>query len=167
MQVKDLLFGVPSDLPGLHDSENPFVHADALVGAQLTRVVVDVLGGTVGVLLELRQSSRLRGTTALLRVTGVTAQDWAGSASANRYTAWSITDAAVHQASGEVRVVVQCRPAGSLRIIGTSAEFLLLTAHPNRAVPLPADPGALLRFGVVDESTECDPLGAVHAPVAA
>lgn len=167
MQVKDVLFGVPSDLPALHDSENPFLDADALLDAQITRVVVDVLGGTVGVLLELRQSSRLRGTTAVLRVTGVVGQNWVGSASANRFTAWSITDATVHQAPGEVRVAVHCGPMGALHITGTSAAFLLLTAHPDLEVPLPADPGSLLRFGVVDESTECDPLGAVHARDAA
>lgn len=162
MQVRDLLFGVPSGLPPLADTEDPFADALALVDAQVTRVILDIPAGVVGVLLELRQSTRLRGTTALLRVTGAVRQEWTGSASANRFTAWSITDAAVDRDLTAIRIALHCLPAGSLHLTGTAADFVLLSARPDRTPPSSTDPAALLRFGVVDESTVCDPLGAAH-----
>lgn len=169
MKVNDLLIGDPSELPPLPSAENPFLHPDVLVDAQITRVIVDVLGGAVGVLLELRQSTRLRGNTALLRVTGVAQQNWIGSATANRYTAWSITNAAVHQTPHEVHVVADCLPVGTLRIVGTAADFTLLVAEALDVLPpdYRAAPSDLVRFGIADESSECDPLGTVRTPAAA
>jgi hypothetical protein len=168
MKVNDLLLGVPEDIPALPDAENPFLHADALVDAQITRIIVDVLGGAVGVLLELRRSTRLRGNTALLRVTGVAQQNWIGSTTANEFTAWSITGATVHQTSHEVHVTAQCLPVGTLRIVGTAADFTLLWAHALDAAPdFRAGARDLVRFGIANESTECDPVGAVHTRTAA
>ncbi|WP_431806675.1 hypothetical protein [Microbacterium paraoxydans] len=162
MQVKDLLLGVPSGLPGLADAENPFVDALALVDTQVTRVVVDVLGGTVGILLELRQAPRLRGTTGLLRVAGVVRQEWTGSAAANRFTGWTITDAVIERDLTEIRIDLHCLPAGSLHVTGSTADFVLLAARPDLTPPPPNDPEALRRFGEVDESAAADPLAAAH-----
>ena len=161
MKVNDLLIGAPCALPTLPDGENPFVNADALVDAQITRLVVDVLGGTVGVLLELRQSSRLRGNTALLRVTGVAQQNWICTRPANAFTAWSITGARVHQGEGEFHLVIDCLPVGTLRIVGAAADFALLEAASLGVAPpdYQSDPQALIRFGVADESTDVTPIG--------
>ncbi|MFK3676710.1 hypothetical protein ACI2IP_03205 [Microbacterium sp. NPDC090218] len=165
MNVNDLLVGVPSGLPALPDDENPFLHPDALIDAQITRVVVDVLGGSVGVLLELRQSSRLRGNTALLRVSGVAQQNWLCTRTANEFTAWSITGARVYQHEREFQLIIDCLPVGTLRVVGSAAEFLLLDAAALAADPpdYRSDPQALIRFGVASESTEVEPLGIAHS----
>ncbi|QNA91846.1 MULTISPECIES: hypothetical protein [unclassified Microbacterium] len=165
MKVRDLLIGVPREFPSLQDEENPFLHADALIGAQITRVIVDVLGGAVGVLLELRQSTRLRGNTALLRVTGVAQQNWVCARTANEFTAWSITAAVVHQHEKEVQFVADCLPVGTLRIVGSAADFTLLDAAalPTAPPDYRADPRALIRFGIADESTEVELIGVARS----
>ena len=165
MMVNDLLIGVPGELPRLPDEENPFLTADALVGAQITRILVDVLGGAVGVLLELRQSSRLRGTTALLRVTGVVQQNWLSTRTANEFTAWSITGFTVHQGEQEFQLVVDCLPVGTLRVVGSAADFTLLQARALDVAPpdYRSDPRALIRFGIANESTEVEPIGVARS----
>ncbi|MDF2507453.1 MAG: hypothetical protein K0Q52_1312 [Microbacterium sp.] len=165
MMVNDLLIGVPGELPDLLDEENPFLSADALVAAQITRVLVDVLGGTVGVLLELGQSPRLRGTSALLRVTGVVQQSWRSTPTANEFTAWSITGVTVQQRENEFQVVIDCFPVGALLVVGSAADFTLLHAAAPEAAPPdhPFDPGALIRFGIADESTEVEPIGVARS----
>lgn len=161
MKVNDLLVGDPRELPGLPDEENPFVDADALLDAQITRIIVDVLGGSVGVLLELRQSSRLRGNTAFLRVTGVAQQNWICTRTANEFTAWSITGVTVHQREKEFHLVADCLPVGTLRLVGSAADFTLLEAVALDTTPpdYRADPRALIRFGIADESTEVEAIG--------
>lgn len=165
MKVHDLLIGIPRALPELPESENPFLHADALIGAQITRIVVDVLGGTAGVLLELRQSTRLRGNTALLRVTGIAQQNWISTRTANEFTAWSITGATLRQLESEFQLIADCLPVGTLRLIGTSADFTLLEASALDTSPpdYRADPSALIRFGIADESTDVEPIGVARS----
>lgn len=165
MNVNDLLIGVPGALPPLPDGENPFLTDDALVGSQITRILVDVLGGTVGVLLELGQSTRLRGTTALLRVTGVEQQSWRCTPMADEFTAWSITGMTVQQRDDEFHLVIDCFPVGALLVVGAAADFTLLqTAAPDVAPPDDHfDPRALIRFGIADESTEVEPIGSARS----
>ncbi|MDF2559114.1 MAG: hypothetical protein K0R99_560 [Microbacterium sp.] len=165
MNVNDLLIGVRGELPELLDEENPFLGADALIGAQITRILVDVLGGTVGVLLELGQSTRLRGTTALLRVTGVVQQNWHCTPTANEFTAWSITGATVQERENEFHVVIDCSPVGALLVVGSAADFTLLHAAAPVVAPPdhPFDPRALIRFGIADESTEVEPIGGARS----
>ncbi|WP_417506610.1 hypothetical protein [Microbacterium sp.] len=165
MNVNDLLIGVRGELPMLPDEENPFLSTDALVGAQITRILVDVLGGTVGVLLELGQSTRLRGTTALLRVTGVVQQNWRSTPTANEFTAWSISGLTVQQRDDEFHVVIDCFPVGALLVVGAAADFTLLHAvAPDVAPPDDHfDPRALIRFGIADESTEVEPIGSARS----
>jgi hypothetical protein len=165
VKVHDLLIGIPRALPELPEAENPFLHADALIGAQITRIVVDVLGGTAGVLLELRQSPRLRGNTALLRVTGIAQQNWISTRTANEFTAWSITGATLRQLDSEFQLIADCLPVGTLRLIGTSADFTLLEASALDTAPpdYRADPRALIRFGIADESTDVEPIGTARS----
>lgn len=165
MKVNDLLIGVPSALPALPEEENPFLHPDALIDAQITRIVVDVLGGTVGVLLELRQSARLRGNTALLRVSGVAQQNWICTRTANEFTAWSITAASMHQGTHEFHLVADCLPVGTLRLIGASADFILLEAGALETAPpdYRTDPRAAIRFGIADETTELQAIGVARS----
>lgn len=165
MNVNDLLIGIPSGLPSLPDAENPFLNPDALIDAQITRVLVDVLGGSVGVLLELRQSSRLRGNTALLRVQGVAQQNWLCTQTANEFTAWTVTGARVYQHEREFQLVIDCLPVGTLRVVGAAAEFVLLDADTLTADPpdYRSDSRALIRFGVANESTEVTPLGVARS----
>lgn len=165
MKVNDLLIGVPGALPELPESENPFLDADVLIDAQITRIIVDVLGGAVGVLLELRQSTRLRGNTALLRVTGVAQQNWICTRTANEFTAWSITAATVYQNANEFHLVADCLPVGTLRLIGTSADFTLLEAGALGTAPpdYRTDPRAAIRYGIADESTELRPIGVARS----
>lgn len=165
MNVADLLIGAPDELPILAKGEDPFVNIEALIDAQITRILVDVLGGTVGVLLELRQSPRLGGNTALLRVTGVAQQNWICSATANEFTAWSITRATTRQSEHEFQLVADCIPVGVLRLVGSAAEFILLKANSVHAAPpdYRSDPRALIRFGVADESTQVEPIGVARS----
>lgn len=165
MMVNDLLIGVHDELPRLPDEENPFVTADALVDAQITRILVDVLGGTVGVLLDLGQTTRLRGTTALLRVTGAVQQNWRCTPTANEFTAWSITGVTMQQREEKFHVVIDCFPVGALLVVGSAADFTLLHAAAPDVAPLdhPFDRGALIRFGIADESTEVEPIGSARS----
>ncbi|MGH3691884.1 MAG: hypothetical protein ACRDT7_17170 [Microbacterium sp.] len=165
MKISDLLLAVPGELPRLAENENPFVNPEALVGAQITRILVDVLGGRAGVLLELRQSSRLRGNTALLRVSAVRQQNWTCTSTANEFTAWSIMHASTRQYEDEFRVSVDCMPVGALRVVGASADFTLLDATALDITPpdYRSDPRALIRFGVADESTEATPIGVAYS----
>jgi len=165
VKVNDLLIGVPCALPELPESENPFLNAEALIGAQITRIVVDVLGGTVGALLELRQSTRLRGNTALLRVAGIVQQNWISTRTANEFTAWSITGASLRQLGSEFQLIADCLPVGTLRLIGTSADFTLLEAGALDTTPpeSSADPRTLIRFGIADESTDVEPIGTARS----
>jgi hypothetical protein len=165
MKVNDLLIDVPCELPSLFDEENPFLNTDALIGAQITRILVDVLGGAVGVLLELRQSSHLRGSTAFLRITGVAQQNWLAARTANEFTAWSITSASVYQHDREFQLVADCLPVGTLRVVGAAADFTLLEAGALDSAPpdYQADPRAFIRFGIADESTEVEPIGVARS----
>ncbi|PVE96872.1 MULTISPECIES: hypothetical protein [unclassified Microbacterium] len=161
MKVNDVLAGVPFRAPDLDDAENPFLHTELFVDAQVTRILVDVMTGTVGILFELRQAERLRANTALLRVTGVAQQNWICTAMANEFTAWSITGATIHQRLGEFQFVAQCLPAGALRVVGSSAEFILLEASALATAPpdYRTDSHDLIRFGVANETTECEAVG--------
>ncbi|MDQ0726548.1 hypothetical protein [Microbacterium sp. W4I20] len=161
MKVNDVLAGVPIDAPELPDAANPFRHTELLVGAQVTRILVDVLAGSVGVLFELRQAPHLNANTGLLRVHGVAQQNWICTSAANEFTAWSITGATVHQRPAEFQISAQCLPAGALRIVGTSADFTLLDAAAASTAPPDdqADGRGLLRFGVADENTPCAVVG--------
>lgn len=165
MRVNDVLAVIPSEAPQLPEAENPFRHTELFEDAQVTRITVDVLAGTVGVLLELRQAERLPANTALLRVTGVAQQNWICTAMADEFTAWSITGAVVHQRPGEFQFVAQCLPAGALRIVGASAEFILLDAVALADAPpdYHADARELIRFGVANESTECRLIGVARS----
>lgn len=165
MNVNDVLAGVPMRAPELRDTENPFLHPELFIDAQVTRIIVDVMTGTVGILLELRQAEHLRGNTALLRVTGVAQQNWICTAMANEFTAWSISGATVHQRPGEFQFVAQCLPAGALRLVGTSAEFVLLEAAALASAPpdYRADSRELIRFGVANENTECHAVGVARS----
>lgn len=165
MKVNDYLTGAPFEAPELADEANPFQHDELLIEAQITRIVVDVMSGTVGVLLELRQAPQFRATTALLRVTGVAQQNWICAVIANEFTAWSITGATVFQREGEFQLIAQCLPAGSLRIVGASAEFFLLESDALGAAPLGsrADARDLIRFGVAYENTECVVVGVARS----
>lgn len=166
MRVNDVLSGVPFAAPELRDAENPFQHTELFVDAQITRIVVDVMRGTVGILLELRQADRLAANTAVLRVSGVAQQNWIATALANDFTAWSISGATVFQRPGEFQFVAHCLPAGALRIVGASAEFYLLeaVALPTALLDHLDDPRELLRFGMADESTECEAVGIARSP---
>ena len=161
MRVNDVLSGVPFAAPTLPDAENPFRHSELFVDAQITRIVVDVMTSTVGILFELRQADRLPANTALLRVSGVAQQNWICTAMTNEFTAWSITGATIHQRPGEFQFVAQCLPAGALRIVGSSAEFVLLEAAALASAPpdYRNDARDLIRFGVANENTECEPVG--------
>ncbi|WP_046013703.1 hypothetical protein [Microbacterium sp. SA39] len=163
--MNDVLAGAPFQAPELTEAENPFRHTEVFDGAQVTRILVDVLAGTVGVLLELRQAEQLPANTALLRVTGVAQQNWICTAMADEFTAWSITGVVVHQRPGEFQLVAQCLPAGALRVVGASAEFILLDAAALAAAPpdYRADARELIRFGVADENTECRLVGVAHS----
>lgn len=168
MKVNDFLAGTPFGAAQLPESQDPFRHPDLLEDAQITRILVDVLGGTVGVLFELRQSARLPANTALLRVTGVAQQNWICTALVNEFTAWSITGAVVHQHAGEFQFVAQCLPAGALRVIGSAAEFVLLDASALASAPpdYRADARELIRFGIADENTDCTAVGVSRSVVA-
>lgn len=161
MKVADLITGPARALPELPDAENPFVNPGALVDARITRIITDVLGGTLGVLLELRPSTRFRGNTAVLRVTGVVQQDWNRTATANEFTAWSITHAVMGPHETGFQLIAECVPVGALRLTGSSAEFILVDARiPDGAPPdHVADPQALVRFGLADENTAVEPIG--------
>lgn len=161
MQVKDVMLGVPLDAQDLSHGENPFSDMRLLVGAQVTRITVDVLAGTAAILLELRQASRLPATTGLLRIAGLAQQNWICTSGANEFTAWSITGTTFHQGTGEFHLTAQCLPAGALRIVGREAEFVLLHAVSLPAAPpdYRADSRELIRFGVADEDTECEVVG--------
>ncbi|WP_435749225.1 hypothetical protein [Microbacterium sp. PMB16] len=161
MKVNDVLSGVPIDAPELPDSVNPFLRTELLVDAQITRILVDVMTGSVGVLLELRQALHLPANTGLLRVHGVAQQNWLCTSTANEFTAWSITGATVYQRPGEFQLAAQCLPAGALRVVGTSADFTLLDAAALASAPpdYRADARELIRFGVADENTQCEPVG--------
>lgn len=165
MRVNDVLAGAPIRAPDLPEEENPFRNTDLLVNAQLTRILVDVLAGTVGILFELRQAERLRANTALLRVSGVAQQNWICTTMANEFTAWSVTGATVYDRAGQFQFVAQCLPAGTLRVVGASAEFILLNAAAIASAPPVdlADPRELIRFGVADENTECEPVGVARS----
>lgn len=165
MKVNDVLAGVPFRAPELHDSENPFLRTELFVDAQITRLIVDVMTGTVGILFELRQAEHLRANTALLRVTGVAQQNWVCTAMANEFTAWSISGVTVHQRPGQFQFVAQCLPAGALRVVGTSAEFVLLEAAALASAPpdYRADASDLIRFGVANENTECEAVGVARS----
>lgn len=165
MKVNDYLAGAPFDAPTLPDEWNPFQHAELFEHAQVTRIIVDVMSGTVGILLELRQAEQLRANTALLRVTGVAQQNWICTASADEFTAWSIRGATVYQRAGEFQLVAQCLPAGALRVVGASAEFILLDAAALATAPpdYHSDPRELIRFGVATESTECEAVGVAYS----
>lgn len=165
MRVNDVLSGVPFAAPALPDAENPFRNTALFTDAQVTRILVDVMTGTVGILLELRQADHLPANTALLRVTGVAQQNWICTATANEFTAWSITGATVHQRPGEFQFAAQCLPAGALRVVGSSAEFILLEAAAFAAVPpdYRSDPRELIRFGTANENTECLPVGVARS----
>lgn len=165
MRVKDMITDSSLDAPELTDDENPFQNTQLLVDAQITRIVVDVLAGTAAVLLELRQSPRIRANTGLLRIAGVAQQNWVCTHSANEFTAWSITGATVYQRTGEFQLTAQCLPAGALRIVGTSAEFVLLEARALDTAPpdYRADARELIRFGVADENTDCDVVGVARS----
>lgn len=165
MKVNDYIAGVPVHAPTLSDAENPFQHTDLLVNAQVTRIVVDVMSGIVGILLEIRQTEHLRGNTGLLRVTGVAQQNWICTASSDEFTAWSILGATVYQRAGEFQLVAQCLPAGALRVVGSSAEFILLDAPALTSTPpdYRADPRELIRFGVASENTECGAIGVAYS----
>ncbi|UUE21230.1 hypothetical protein [Microbacterium sp. J1-1] len=165
MNANDLLIGIPSGLQALPDAENPFLTPDALIDAQITRVIVDVLGGSVGVLLELRQSSRLRGNTALLRVKDVAQQNWLCTRTANEFTAWSITGSRVYAHEREFQLIIDCLPVGTLRIVGSAAEFVLLDAAGLDTAPpdYRSAPQSLVRFGVADETTPVEPIGVARS----
>lgn len=165
MKVEDLIIGTPLGAPELSDDESPFQNTQLLVGAQITRIVIDVLAGTAAALLELRHTLHHRANTGLLRVTGVAQQNWICTHAANEFTAWSITGATVYQRTGEFQLTAQCLPAGALRIVGTSADFLLLEASALGAAPpdYRADPRELIRFGIADENTECEVIGVARS----
>ncbi len=165
MRVNDVLSGVPFAAPELPDAENPFLHTELFVHAQVTRILVDVMAGTVGILLELRHVDHLPANTALLRVTGVAQQNWICTATANEFTAWSITGATMHQRPGEFQFVAQCLPAGALRVVGSAAEFVLLEAATLATAPPDYlnDPRELIRFGVADGNTECEAVGVARS----
>jgi hypothetical protein len=165
MRVNDVLIGIPFEAPELPEVNNPFQHSELFDDAQVTRILVDVMAGTVGVLLELRQAEHLPGNTALLRVTGVAQQNWICTAMADELTAWSITGVVVHQRPGEFQLVAQCLPAGALRIVGASAEFVLLDAAALADAPpdYRADARELIRFGVANENTECRLIGVARS----
>ncbi|WP_223627175.1 hypothetical protein [Microbacterium sp. EST19A] len=165
MRVNDVLSGVPFTAPELPDAENPFLHTELFVHAQVTRILVDVMTGTVGILFELRQVEHLPANTALLRVTGVAQQNWIATAMANEFTAWSISGARIHQRAGEFQFVAQCLPAGAVRVVGSAAEFILLEAAalPSAPPDYLNDPRELIRFGVADESTECEAVGVARS----
>lgn len=165
MRVNDILSGVPFAAPDLPDAENPFLHSELFVHAQVTRILVDVMTGTVGILLELRQADRLPANTALLRVKGVAQQNWIATATVNEFTAWSITGATIHQRAGEFQFVAQCLPAGAVRVVGSAAEFILLEAAALASAPPDYlnDPRELIRFGIADENTECEAVGVARS----
>lgn len=164
MRMNDLLAGAPADAQRLADDHDPLRRPRLLRGAQLTRIVDDVLSGTVGVLFELRQAPRLTGNTALLRVAGVSRQQWTRTAQADEFTAWSLTEATIHQSAEEFRFLARFSPAGALQLAGDSAELILLDALP---APLPVggpqDLRQLLRFGIADETSECAPLAVARS----
>jgi hypothetical protein len=168
MKVYDYLAGAPFDAPELAVAENPFHDAGLLVDAQVNRILVDVLSGTVGIILELRQNERLPANTGLLRVMGVAQQNWIGTALADEYTAWSISGATIRQRPGEFQLVAQCAPAGALRVVGASAEFILLDAA-FASAPLRhrTEASELIRFGVANESTDCAAVGFARSMPAA
>lgn len=165
MKVNDAIVGAPLSAPALSDAENPFLDPSILHGAQITLIVVDVLAGTVGILLELRQAPHIRANTGLIRVTGVAQQNWICTSVANEFTAWSITGATVHAAPTEFQLAAQCLPTGMLRVIGTSAEFVLLDAGALDVAPPDYRAGSrtLIRFGVADQNTDCEVVGVARS----
>ena len=52
-------------------------------------------------------------------------------------------------------------PVGTLRLVGSAADFTLLEAVALDTTPpdYRADPRALIRFGIADESTEVEAIG--------
>jgi hypothetical protein len=165
MKVNDVIAGAPLHAPALADIEDPFLDPSLLNDAQITSIVVDVLAGTVGILLELRQTPHLRANTGLIRVTGVAQQNWICTTVANEFTAWSISGATVHSAPTEFQLTAQCLPTGMLRVVGTSAEFVLLDAGTLDAAPpdYRADSRELIRFGVADQNTDCEVVGVARS----
>ncbi|MFS0892729.1 hypothetical protein [Microbacterium sp. 179-I 3D3 NHS] len=165
MRVHDLLSGLPSGIRSLGETEDPLRRPHLMVGGQVTRVVVDVIAATVHVLFELRQASRLPANTALLRVDGVVRQDWIRSAWTDDHTSWTITDATAHRRRQEVVFSVRCGEAGALRLVGASAEVVLLDVTGAAAPPSePIDPRALARLTVADESSACEIVGVARWP---
>lgn len=167
MQVKDVMAGVPIDAPALRSTQNPFLHSQLLDRARLSSIVIDVLAGTASVLLELgnAQRSAPRATTGLLRVSGLAQQDWICTAAVDEFTAWSITRAIAHISADEFQFTARCLPAGGLRVVGASAEFVLLDTSTSTPVPpaAHADPRTLHRFGLADPDTACEIIGVARS----
>ena len=161
MQVKDVMAGLVDHAPDLLEDQNPFRDLSLLIDAQITRITVDVLAGTAAILLELRHVAQLPATTGMLRIAGLAQQNWVCTTGVGEFTAWTITGTTVHQNDGEFHLTAQCLPAGALRIVGASAEFLLLQASTLTAAPpdYRADTREVVRAGVADENTYCEIVG--------
>lgn len=166
MRIDDLFAGAHIDAPELFGADSPLSNPSLLVGAQLTRLEVDVLAGTVGVLFELRQVPALAGNTALLRVWGAAQQDWIRTSAVDRFTAWSLTGMAAERSDSGFHLVARFSPAGTLRILGESADLALLDAEPSPHAPaVPSDLTELLRFGIADGASTCRPIAVARSHI--
>jgi hypothetical protein len=128
MTIEELLASTPVAVGAQLDrDEDPLRELDALREAQVLDVRLDLISGSIGVLLEMRVASQVRrGNTGLLVLRGAHDLRWSGEAPARPMCAhWIVGSApAIDAASFTMSLAVGLAGSGGmLELAGVAADF--------------------------------------------
>lgn len=150
--------------PELGDAQfHPLEHQDALREAQIIDVWIRSMNGTVGVLLELRQSLHfMEGDTGVLSFHQARGVNWRAAERDTQLTAWSLESSSFTRRGAGVVAKLEAGPfpGASLSIVAASVSFVVGTVFAA------SDP--ILDYGELSSDASIDGLaswGSTFSPV--